>query len=123
MNNSRIASEKISFNLEPSLEESVEILEKLREREGELVRVIEAINRIKEIEEWSTLKALIFDSRVESLEKQLKQESESLKLNDSEIYRLQGKLSEAKKYNLDSLVEDYRGELLKIRRLIPPTER
>lgn len=99
--------------------------ELLRERESALIKIIEAIQLVIVSNEWSTLKTLVFDSRIESLEKQLKSESEGHTLNDSEIYRLQGRLFEARKYNLDKLQETYREELSKIKKRIitQPTER
>lgn len=107
-----------------TLEES-DKTELLRERESTLIRIIEAIENIAQLPEWSTLKTLIFDSRIEHLEKQLKSESEQNKLNESEVYRLQGRLFEARKYNLETLQKMYRDELTNIKKLIitQPTER
>lgn len=93
------------------------------EREAELVKIIGAIDEVSKLVEWSTLKSIIFDSRVKSLEKQLENESLKLKIDDSELYRLQGRLFEARKYDLDKLRNAYRLELINIRKLNPPTER
>ncbi len=118
-NNSQIAIEKASL----SLDEPVDRTEQLRETEANLVRIIEAISRIKESAEWSTLTSLVFSKRVGQLETQLLSESEKETINDSNIYRLQGRLFEARKYDLDKLAESKRLELTHIRKLIPPTER
>ncbi len=97
----------------------------LREKESNLIKIIEALQNVSSTEDWSTLKTLVFDSRIDSLKKQLESESQKLVLNDSVIYRLQGKLYEAKKYDLDNLVETYRIELSNIKKRIitQPTER
>lgn len=118
MNNSFITKE-VSL----SLDEKVDTTEQLGIEESRLVRIIEAIGRINVSEDWSTLKSLIFDSRIEQLKKQLTSECEKRELDTAEIYRLQGKLYEAKKYDLDNLVKTRRIELLKIRKLTQPTER
>lgn len=113
MNNSKIAIENISISLD-----QINNSAKLRERESLLVRIIEASNELKKSEAWSTLKSLVFTSREESLEKQLKSECERATLDQSEIYRLQGRLFEAKKYDLDKLIESYRIELSNIRKTL-----
>lgn len=118
MNNSVIAIEKVSL----SLEDKVDNTEALKQKEAEVVKIIEAIRTILSTAEWSTLKS-VFDSRVEDLERRLRVESERISLNDSEIYRLQGRLSEARKYDLEKLAEVYRLELTNIRKLTQPTER
>lgn len=96
----------------------------LREKEAVLVRIIEALSKIEQSEEWSTLKSLIFDGAVENLEKRLKFESEQLKLEPASIYRLQGQLIWARKYaDLRKLADGHRLELVNIRKLTQPTER
>ena len=120
MNNSKIALDEISL----SLEEQVDNTEIYREKESELIRIIEAINGIKSSAEWSTLKKYIFDSLVESLEKRLRDQSEQLILDAPLIHRLQGQLIWARKYSdLDKLEDNYRIELSKIKKLTQPTER
>lgn len=118
MNNSKIASDSVGIILEEPVN-----LDSYNERQATLVRIIEAIDGIRNSIEWSTLKKEIFDSRIESLEKQMKFESEGLSIRDSELYRLQGRLFEARKYDLDKLRETYLLELSKIKKLTQPTER
>ncbi len=93
MNNSQIVLEKTAL----SLEEPVIHTEALREREAILVRIIEAIVKIEQSEEWSTLKKLIFDSTVENLEKRLKNEAEQLEIKPALLNQLQGQLIWARK--------------------------
>lgn len=115
MNNSYIASNSLSLDVE-----DLEVkFNQLRERESVLIRLITAIESVQSSEEWSTLKSVIFDSREESLEKQIRSESMAQTIDDSELYRLQGRLFEAKKYDLGALVESYRVELRNIKKLIP----
>lgn len=118
MNNSKIVIDDLSL----SFEEEVPV--QMKEREATLVRIIEAISRVKVSAEWSTLKSLIFDSTVEHLEKRLKHEAEQMELNTSQIHHLQGQLQWARKYaDLTKLEDTYRIELSNIRRLTQPTER
>lgn len=120
MNNSKIVLDEMSL----SLEEPVDMTESIRLRQSELVKIIEAIERIEKSEEWSTLKSLIFDSTLESLEKRLRSESENLELDKPKINHLQGQIQWARKYaNLQKLAETYRVELTNIKRLTQPTER
>lgn len=116
MNNSKIAIDNVYLSLEePTQLDS--------EREAELIKLIEAINVVRSSAEWGTLKTLIFDSRVSHLNTRLKNQSEQATLDTAEIYRLQGRLFEARKYDLDKLLDSYRLELSNIRRLTQPTER
>ena len=113
MNNSKIAIDRVSLKLD----EKVDNTEHLRERESVLVRIIEAIKRVKESEDWNTLKTLLFDGSLDKLEKRLQIESEKPKLDDSEMYRLQGQISWARKYvDLDKLADAYRVELSNLRK-------
>lgn len=118
MNNYLIASEKVSFDVEQSQD-----IDSMRERQGTVVRILEAIESLRNTEEWSTLKKEIFDSRIEYLERSMRSESEKVEVKDSELYRLQGRLFEARKYDLNKLKETYSLELSKIRKLTQPTER
>lgn len=119
MNNSKIAIDRVSLSLDNPVDRSKE----LGEAEARLIRIIEAVSKVISSDEWSTLKNLVFDRRVENLEKQLLTESEKLIINDSELYRLQGRLFEARKYDLHKLNESFRLELVNIRKLTQPTER
>ena len=121
MNNSQIVLDYVPLNLE----EPVIQTESLREREAILVRIIEAIVKIEQSEEWSTLKSLIFDGTVENLEKRLKFEAEQLDLKPALLNQLQGQLIWARKYaNLSKLAEGHRLELVNIRKILTqPTER
>lgn len=112
MNNSKLASEAISLSMD-----SINI-EPLKEREVELIRFIEAAERVFKSEDWSTLKKLRFNPLIESLEKQLRIESEKLEINAPMLNQLQGELKWARKYSdLEKLTHEYKIELTKIRNL------
>lgn len=84
----------------------------LRERKTELVKIIEAINKLAKNDSWQTLKEIVFDGLVESLQKRLRVECEKNELNAPEIYRLNGQLQWARRYSdLYKLAETYKIEL------------
>lgn len=120
MNNSHIAIDKVNLSLE---NEKTLKRETLNAQEAELVRLIEAIDRLIQSEDWSTLKKLRFDKHLDSLERQLKSESEKTPLDSHVIYKLQGELKWARKWSdLSKLALDYRTELTNIRKLIKQYE-
>ena len=89
MNNS-----KIVYNQE----EDTDRLSILQKNRGELIQVVEAINRVEANEDWKKLKKLVLDGVVTTLERQLQNEMVRKELNAPEIYRLQGQLGWARKY-------------------------
>lgn len=89
----------------------VDMTPTLQERKGVLVRLIEAINKLSKNEDWHTLKELLFDGQLELLEKQLLSEAKLNELNDPKIYRLQGNLEWARRFDLYKLAETYTKEL------------
>lgn len=121
MNNSKIAlgaSINGSLDIE-SIEIDENILPRLREKEVELVKIIETIKKISQTEEWSTLKKLIFDSLVESLDRRMTMETNKQPLDVPVIYSLQGQLVWARKYtDFDKLADVYRTELTNVRQQI-----
>lgn len=102
-------------------EKSQEPDTRYQEREAKLVRLIEALSAINESREWSTLKTELFDSVLDTIESKMKTESQKDEVRLPEIYRLQGERLWAKRYsNLDTLIGQYRAELVSIRKLNPP---
>ncbi len=88
----------------------------LREREGTLARIIEALKQVEGSEAWSTLKTELFDGVLESLEGRLSAEAKKPQVDLPTIYRLQGQIQWAKKYaDLAGLTDSYRLELQRIR--------
>lgn len=114
-----------NYSLSDIVQEIEGRVPQLRNREGELVKIVEAIRKVRETAEWSTLKTYIFDGVLESLESKLKAESHRAEIDSKEIYKLQGQIAWAKKYsNLDTLASAFTLELTNVRlQLNPPTER
>ena len=84
----------------------------LQEQQGELTRLVEAINRVEASEDWRKLKELLLDGIVEKLERQLKDEAKKDEVSLPKLYRLQGQIEWAKKYtNLKKISDDKRLEL------------
>ena len=111
MNNSKLVIENTlqepEFDRTPMLEE----------KRAELLKIIEAINKVANSSEWNVLKDYVFDGLVESLERRIKFESAKTTLDDAEIYRLQGTLNLAKKYaDFSTLGDAYKVELKNVRK-------
>ena len=107
MNNAKLAFETNLLKEELVIDTSVV----LRKRQTELVKIIEALNAVLKVPEWKNLKELVFDQRIEKLEKELRTESLKDELRSPEIYRLQGKLEWARRYDFYKLAETYKTEL------------
>lgn len=113
MNNSKLAIEKVSL----TVEEQVDTKPLLREKESELIAILEALQGIQRSKEWSTLKTKVFDKLPVDLSKQIQTEArleipDTLKLN-----RLAGQLKWAEKYSDLSKLEDiFRLELTNVRK-------
>lgn len=104
MNNSKIVSD--------NFEENQEIDLKLQLKQGELSQVIEAINGVEQSEDWQKFKKLLLDNVVSNIERQLSNVSLDKEINLSEIYRLQGQLTWAKKYaDLKKLSDFFKQQL------------
>lgn len=106
-----------SIDLSNLQDESFDRSPWLRQREGELVKIIEAINKIAGTEEWSILENHIFGNLVETLDRRLNSEASKLEIKDAELYRLQGQITWAKKYaDLKKLSDFYKLELTNVRK-------
>lgn len=112
MNNSKLALDSLS-----SLEESTtDVSPKLREREGELVSIIDALQKVQQSPDWSTLKTKVFDSLPLTLEKELKEEAKKDDPDTLKLNRLAGQLKWAEKYSdLSKLEAIFRVELTRLR--------
>lgn len=88
----------------------------LRKQEVELVKILEALDEVIKSQGWKGLKALIFDSLEEKIDRQLSSEARKDSINRKVIYKLQGELKWAKKYaSLESLSLEYNAQLKNIR--------
>lgn len=92
-------------------------MELLRIKEGKLTTLIETINRVASSDDWCTLKKELFDGNLATIEKRLITEANKAKIDDSEIYRLQGQMAWARTYaHLEKLSERFRVEIANIRK-------
>ena len=91
----------------------------LQERQGELARLVEAINKVEANEDWRKLKELLLDGLVEKLERQLKDEASKEEVSLPKVYRLQGQIDWAKKYvNLKKMSDEKRLEMENLKKQI-----
>lgn len=110
MNNSFIAIESIA------LETPVDNTVRFRERESELIAIIEAFETVGVSSEWKVLKEKVWDGVVVSLLKQRDTEVEKKPLNGPLIHSINGQLAWAKKYlNITDLASIYKTELTNVR--------
>ncbi len=91
----------------------------LRERQTELIKIIESIDELMKSKAWNTLKELVFDGLVERIERLLLAEAKGVDLNFANIFRLQGELAWARRYSdLGSFAEVLKRELEGIKQKI-----
>lgn len=110
MNNSLIV-ENVSLSLEERPNGAP-----LKEREAELIAILEAIRVIQGSNEWSTLKIKVFDSLTTNLEKDLGSEAKKESPDTNKLNRLAGQLKWAERYSdLTKLEQAFRTELTHIR--------
>lgn len=103
MNNSKIALDNV-------LEESkVDISPSLRQKETEILAIIEALEHIGGSNYWKVLEQH-FNKDLALLQLQLEKEK-----NPTEIYRLQGQIKQAKKLDFVREVQVYRLDLERVR--------
>ena len=91
----------------------------LQEKQGELAKLVEAINRVEANEDWQKLKEIFLDGIVEKLERQLKDEASKEEVNLPKVYRLQGRVEWAKRYsNLKKISDEKRLEMENLKKQI-----
>lgn len=88
-----------------------------QERAGKLATLIEAAEAVLASLEWRTLKNEEFDPETARLERLLIVEAKKHPVNEPELYRLQGRIEQHARLNLEGLVEKFRVELESIKRL------
>ena len=110
--------ESVSLEMEQPLDNT----ELFRNKETELIQIIEAIEKIAESREWAILKEKLFDGVVAGLLRQRDTEVEKKPLNGPLIYSINGQLAWAKKYSdFASLSNIYKVELQNVRTKINAT--
>lgn len=110
MNNAKIA---IDFAEEEFEADKAPII---RQRQEEVVSIIEALQRLAGNGDWKVLKVLVFDGLVATLEQRLKLEATKKLIDTDELHRLNGQLIWAKRYSdLYKLIDVYKLELTSLK--------
>lgn len=86
-------------------------------REQDLIKLIEAFERIRGTPDWQILQELHYKPAVASIEKNLLIESLSHKMDSQKLYRLQGEWERAMTNDVDRVVERLRAELKAIKQI------
>jgi len=92
---------------------------KLRERQSELMRLLEALGKLDKSEEWHVLKELVFDKSVIAVERQLLNESLAKEIDTNKLYKLQGEWAWAKQYgDVNRFADTLKTQLEEIKKLL-----
>lgn len=93
-----------------------DITARYQAEEARLIRIVEAIQGLKNSKEWSTLKTEVFDNLANVLERNLKTEAKKEDCDPKRLNRLAGELKWAEKFaDLDKLETSYRLQLQNVR--------
>ena len=95
-----------------------EIAVKLEEKRTELVKIIESFETLEKSKEWATLKELVFDKDLSSIERRLFNAATEFPLDMAKIYSLQGERLVARKYDKGRFVETLKKQLADINKKI-----
>ena len=71
----------------------------LRKHQTELIRLIEALGSLEKSKEWETVRELVYDRSLTSIERQILQTALAPTINTDVLYRMQGEYAWAKQYN------------------------
>jgi len=93
-------------------------MEELEKKHSELVRILQSFENLERSKEWETLKELVFDRSIQSIERQLLVASQELPIDEAKLYHLQGQLAWAKRYDLIRFIETLKKELEEVNRKI-----
>lgn len=70
----------------------------LREEQNRLIKIIESLSSLDKSEEWSTLKELVFNKSLHSIERQIMSATLSEEIDLNKLYKLQGEWVWAKQF-------------------------
>lgn len=107
MNNSFMAGESARLEIDTP----IDLQPKYRTQITELTDIIEALEHIQSSNYWKTLENTVFLNEVETLKNQLAKED-----NQVTMYRLQGKIAQAGKYDLGKLIIEKRNQLANLKK-------
>lgn len=102
MNNSFMAGESVKLEIETA----VDLQPQFRAKATELADLIEALEKVHASNYWKTLEQTIFHDELDNLKSLLCKEENHIK-----IYRLQGEIKRAEKYDLAKLIMEKRNQL------------
>ncbi len=106
MNNAKLVIDFIEEEFE------VEKAPLIRQRQEEVVKIVECLQNLTSNSDWKTLKVLVFDGLVVALEARLKSEASKKVIDINELNFLNGQLMWAKRYSdLHKLIDVYKLEL------------
>lgn len=86
-----------------------------QQRYNELVKVIESFEKLDKTREWATLKELVFDKELISIDRQLLLASMEFPLDTAKLYKLQGERKQIMKYDIDSYIKTLKKQLADIK--------
>lgn len=88
----------------------------LREEQNRLISIIESVATLEKSEEWATLKELVFNRSLQSIERQIMSATLSEDIDLNKLYKLQGERSWAKKFtDTDRFIETLKKQLQDIK--------
>ena len=89
-----------------------EIKVKLREKQSEIARIMEALDGLEKTKDWKVLKELLFAPSLEAIERQMRNEVLAPKIDIEKLYRLQGEWAWARQYtDLPSFIKTLKIQL------------
>ena len=110
MNNAKLAIDFLEEDFEQDKAPAI------RQRQVEVVKIIEALDSLIVNEDWKVLKVLVFDGIVDALENRIKLEACKKPIDTDELHRLNGQLTWAKRYSdLNKLNDVYKLELTNLK--------
>lgn len=113
MNNSKLAIDYVPLTLEVKADNT----EHFQEREATLLKIIDALQGISSTKEWGSLKELVFDPILPTLEKSISAEARKESPDTLKLNRLAGQLKWAERYSdLSKLEQVFRVELSSVRK-------
>ena len=93
-----------------------DITPKYRAEEARLLKIIEALQEVEQSKGWSTLKTEVFDTLVNVLEKDIRNEARKGTPDPNRLNRLTGEIEWAERYSdLGKLGNRYREQLQAVR--------
>lgn len=86
------------------------------QRYTELVKIMESFESLEKSKEWETLKELVFSKSQLSIERQIHNAANESPIDLPKLYKLQGELSWAKRFNnIDKFIENYKRQLIEVK--------